>query len=145
MVSRYNQSEFMKMRLTVSLALLGLALLAAGCASTKETENLLSASGFKIVPATTPEQKGHLHTLRKGKIAMVQRDGKVYFVYPNEKLQLLYVGRQEQYDHYQELRFEQKLAQQRMHAVQMGTEAAFSPWGGWSSTGFVEPVPTYGR
>ena len=135
----------MKTQPTLPLAFLLLALLAAGCASTRETEQLLSASGFKIIPAATPEQKAQLKTVRQGAITMVQRGGKVYFVYPNRKLQVLYVGRQEQYDHYQELRFEQKLAQRRMRAVQMGTEAAFSPWSGWSSVGFVEPVPGYGR
>ena len=135
----------MKTQPTLPLAFLLLALLASGCASTRETEQLLSASGFKIIPAATPEQKAQLRTVRQGTLTMVQRDGKVYFVFPNRKLQVLYVGRQEQYDHYQELRFEQKLAQRRMHAVQMGTEAAFSPWSGWSSVGFVEPVPGYGR
>ena len=135
----------MNIRSTVSLVLALVVVLGSGCRSTKETESLLSASGFRVVPATTPEQKANLRTLGNGKISMVQRDGKVYFVYPNAKLQLLYVGRQEQYDHYQELRFEQKLARRHMHAVQMGTESAFSPWGGWSSVGFVEPVPGYGR
>jgi hypothetical protein len=135
----------MKSQPLLPLVFLLLALLAAGCASTRETEQLLSASGFKIIPAATPEQKAQLKTVRQGAITMVQRGGKVYFVYPNRKLQVLYVGRQEQYDHYQELRFEQKLAQRRMRAVQMGTEAAFSPWSGWSSVGFVEPVPGYGR
>ena len=74
------------------LGVLALAMLVSGCSTTQPTENLLSAAGFKIVPASTPEQQSHLKTLPPHKVTMVPREGKTYFVFPDQKQQVLYVG-----------------------------------------------------
>jgi len=52
----------------------------------------LSAAGFNIVPATTPELQARLKAIPAHKVAMVQRDGKEYFVYPDVTQNVLYVG-----------------------------------------------------
>ena len=67
-----------------------------GCATTKQTENLLSAAGFKAMPATTPQQQAHLKSLPPHKVTMVQRDGKTYYVFPDQAHQVLYVGQDAQ-------------------------------------------------
>ncbi len=119
--------------------------LAIGCASTKQTESLLSAAGFKMMPATTPAQEAHLKTLPAGKVTVVVREGKTYFVYPDAKQNVLYVGQQAQYDQYQKLRLQNQMAEEQVEAAQANADAAFAPWGGWGGVGFVEPVPVYRR
>jgi hypothetical protein len=133
------------MKRAFTVFMLALSIFVTGCASTKETERLLSAAGFRMVPAETPAQQAHLKQLPHARLTKVVREGKLYFVFPDAKKNVIYVGQQAQFDQYQELRLEQKLAQQRMSAAQMNSEAAFAPWGAWSSVGFVEPVPVYRR
>ena len=122
-----------------------LGVLACGCATTKQTEDMLSAAGFKPMPATTPEQQAHLQTLPRHKVTMVLRQGKTYFAYPDERRQVLYVGTQAQYDAYQKLRIQQQMAQQEAQAASMDSEAAWAPWGPWGGVDFAEPVPAFGR
>ena len=102
--------------------------LAAGCATTKQTEDLLSAAGFKIVPAITPQQRARLATLPPHKITMVQRNGKEYFVYPDVTNNVLYVGQNPQYQQYQSLRQQNKLVQEEMDAVPMDVPE-WESWG----------------
>ena len=45
-----------------AIALLAMAL---GCANTQQTENLLSAAGFRTIIANTPQRQQHLKTLPK--------------------------------------------------------------------------------
>jgi hypothetical protein len=126
------------------LGLLALAALGFGCATTSQTENLLSAAGFKMMPATTPEQKAHLQTLPANKVTMVVRDGKTYFVFPDAKQQVLYVGQQAQYNEYQRLRLQKQMAEDQAQAAAANSEPAWGAWGGWG--GVVEDrVPMFRR
>jgi hypothetical protein len=121
-------------RVGTSLSIVGivaLLALAVGCTTTSKRENLLSAAGFKMVPAATPEQKAHLQTLPPDKVTMVQREGKTYFVFPDRKQQVLYVGQQAQYDEYQKLRLQNQLAEEQMNAAELNSEPAWGVWGGW--------------
>ncbi|HAB19821.1 MAG TPA: hypothetical protein PLX89_13935 [Verrucomicrobiota bacterium] len=125
------------------LRVLGVAvfvLLAASCSTTKQTENLLSAAGFKVVPATTPQQQAHLKTLPPDKVTMVPRDGSVYYVYPDPAQQVLYVGQEAQYQEYQRLRLQNQLAEEKVEAAQMNSEASWGAWGPWVGGGVVVPV-----
>ena len=105
--------------------------LAVGCATTKQTEDLLSAAGFKIVPATSPQQRAHLATLSPHKITMVQRDGKEYFVYPDVSHNVLYVGQNPQYQQYQSLREQQQLVKEEMDTVPMSAMPDWAVWDSW--------------
>jgi hypothetical protein len=137
----------MNTRLTCILAigisaLLGLAV---GCSTTKQTENLLSAAGFKTIPATTPQQQAHLKTLPPNKVTMVVRDAKPYFVYPDAKAQVLYVGQQAQYDAYQKLRVEKQMAEDQAQAAEVYAPGAWGPWGDWGGADFIERGPVFRR
>jgi len=132
-------------RVGISLSIVGiLALLAlgVGCSTTTKTENMLSAAGFKMMPAATPEQKAHLKTLPPDKVTMVQREGKTYFVFPDLKQQVLYVGQQAQYDEYQKLRIQNQLAQDQMSAAELNSEPAWGVWGGFDG---VVAAPRFRR
>ena len=134
-----------KSAILLVVSVLALAVLALGCSTTKQTENMLSAAGFKMMPATTPEQQAHLKTLPPNKVTMVVRDGKTYFAFPDIKQQVLYVGQQAQYDAYQKLLLQKQLAADQVQAAEMNSEPAWGAWGGWGGMGFVEPVPVFRR
>ena len=85
------------------------AAIAGGCASTAPfppppDESLLSAAGFKVVVAKTPEQQEHLRSLPPGNIRAMQRNGIHFFVYPDAARNQIYVGTQKEYQAYLRLR-----------------------------------------
>jgi hypothetical protein len=122
----------MKHSIHYTIMACALAAIVIGCASTKSTENMLSAAGFKMVPATTPQQQAHLQTLPADKITSVVRNGTTYYVYPDPKRQQLYIGREAQYQQYQKLRLENQMAEEQLQAAEMGPGwDAWGPWGMW--------------
>jgi hypothetical protein len=58
------------------IAALAFTALAAVCANTRHTENLLSAAGFRTVIANTPQRQEQLKTAPPNKVTLVQRNGK---------------------------------------------------------------------
>jgi hypothetical protein len=114
----------------VAAALLSLV---AGCSTTRQTENLLTAAGFTTMSATTDAQKAHLKTITPNKVTTVVRDGKTYFVFPDAKHEVLYVGQQPQYEEYQKLRLQKQMADEQLQAAEMNSEAAYGVWGGWGA------------
>src|ERR1700751_3544294 len=59
--------------------------LAAGCTgmTTQSKENLLIAAGFRTVVPKTAAQQQKLQALPPDKVAMVQKGGKTYYVFPD--------------------------------------------------------------
>ena len=114
--------------------LLVLLCFAVGCASTHQTEDLLAAAGFKIIPANSPEQQAHLKSLPDHKLSMVQRNGKEYFVYPDAPNNVLYVGQNPQYQQYQKLREEHQLAKENAESSMMLSDPGWNVWGPWPDT-----------
>lgn len=86
-----------------------LSALAVGCASTPPSpappdESLLSAAGFKVVVAQTPQQQEHLRSLTPGQLTAMERNGTPFFVYPDVTKNQIYVGTQKEYQAYRRLR-----------------------------------------
>jgi hypothetical protein len=110
-----------------------LVVLAMGCAQTGQTENLLSAAGFRIIIATTPQQQHHLQTLPPYKVTMARRNGKTYYVYADPAHNQIYVGTQFQYYRYRDLRLEKNLAQENLQTSELNAETAmgWDVWGPW--------------
>jgi hypothetical protein len=121
-------------RLVAALACAVVAL-AIGCATTRQTEDLLSAAGFKIVAATTPQQQARLEKLPPHKVTMVQRDGKTHFVFPDMSRHLLYVGQQAQFDEYQKLRVQKQLEAEQLEAAAQPYGPDWGGWGSWDVVG----------
>src|SRR5690349_11005152 len=74
----------------------------SGCATQRaiqpqQQQSMLTAAGFKALPATTPEQEHLLKSLPKDRVSPIRRQGKVYFVYPDASGKTLYVGQEAQY------------------------------------------------
>jgi hypothetical protein len=110
--------------------------LAVGCAGTQtqSKENLLIAAGFQVIVPKTAAQQQKLQSLPADKVTLVQKDGKNYYVFPDAANNHAYVGGLTQYQTYQQLRLENKLAAENLEAAQINQDASMD-WGGWGGWG----------
>jgi len=113
-----------------------------GCAALQnqqamDTERLLSAAGFQMKLADTPEKMAHLKTLTQRKLVPHERDDKIYYVYADaNECQCIYVGTEKAYQRYQKLALKKQIAEERLNAAEMNENAAmdwgmWGPWGPW--------------
>jgi len=120
-----------------AFSVLSLLVFAAGCQSnTQFKASELTSSGFKTISATSPAQQAKLKGLSTTKVTQVQRSGKTYYVFPDLKNNILYVGQQPQYMAYKQL----KAAKQQEINFQMDSQNAFisndamlTSWNDWGS------------
>jgi hypothetical protein len=94
-----------------------LMMLLAGCAAiekqeTRSTEQLLSAAGFDIKPADTPDKVATLQAMKQNKLVRRQtKDGRLQFLYADAAVcRCLYVGDEQAYQRYQNLAVQQQIA-----------------------------------
>lgn len=125
-------------RIATIVALLGTGLVAAGCQTTTSQiaskEDVMTASGFKFIPANTPERQMQFKQLPPHKFSRQIRDGRVFYVYPDPTVCVcLYVGDQNAYATYRKNMFSKQLAdEQQMTAQEMEMNSFdWGPWGGW--------------
>ena len=128
-----------KMKQIVSFKMISAAALLAltiGCASTQSTQNresMLVASGFKVITPKTPAQQQKLQNLPPGKVTMVQKGGKTYYIFPDPAHNQAYVGRPKEYQTYLQMRTDKKLARESVETAEMyqDAEMQWGVWGGW--------------
>jgi hypothetical protein len=124
--------------LLATITAAGTALL-ANCAntqtSTQNRESMLAASGFKTITPKSAAQQQKLQKLPPGKVTMVQKKGKTYYIFPDPAHNLAYVGGPKQYRQYQQLRTDNKLAKESLETADMyqDEEMQWSVWGGWDA------------
>ncbi len=117
------------MVLLAAVALCGCALIEKMQAAS--TEKMLSAAGFQMKLADTPEKLAHLQTLTQRKLVPHQRNGKVYYVYADAlKCQCMYVGTEQAYQQYRKIELEKQMAEERLETAEMNRDAAMN-WGMW--------------
>ena len=128
----------MKLSTTIFLSIITVACAALliSCATTQTTqnrENMLVASGFKAITPKTAAQQQKLQKLPPGKVTMIQKAGKTYYLFPDPAHNQAYVGGPKQYRHYQELRATNKLATENLETAEMyqDTQMEWSLWGEW--------------
>jgi hypothetical protein len=118
-----------------------LLVLAVGCAGTQtqSKENLLIAAGFKTVVPKTAAQQQKLQALPPDKMALVQKDGKTYYVFPDAANNRAFVGGPKQYQSYQQLRLANKLANENLESAEIYQDASMNwgGWGGWGGPGWI--------
>lgn len=102
---------------------------AIGCSTIPEKENLLSAAGFKTVPADTPAKKAHLNSLPADKIIPVQREGTVFYTFPDRMKNVLYVGQEHQYQLYRQLGLQKQMTDEQLNAAPLDDDGAWGFWG----------------
>ena len=136
----------MKTISTVMIALVSLALLAGstGCSifkqkqTVQQKEDMLKTAGFKVIPATTPDQLRMVKTLPTNRVSAVRRKGQVYFVFPVRAQDALYAGNNSQYLAYQQLAQqprEQTMIKQEIESINrsMSSPGWEAPWGDWDA------------
>jgi hypothetical protein len=97
--------------------------LAVGCSTTRHTEQMLSAAGFKKINPKTPQQEQQIKTLPPDKLTVAKRNGKIYYVFPDPSHNQLYVGTLEQYQNYQQILSDYKISvQNRVDADMAGAD-----------------------
>ena len=106
--------------------------LMAGCAghNAQTTEDLLSAAGFNVVIAATPQQLKHLATLPPYKMVRIQRNGKDRYVYADPARKLIYVGGLFSYDRFRDMRLAKNVTEQELQDAKFNAEIA-SGWDVW--------------
>jgi len=121
------------------ISVIALLAITVGCAttqtSTQNKESMLVASGFKVITPKTAAQQQKLQKPPPGKIAMINKAGKTYYVFPDVAHNQAYVGGPKQYQEYQQLRTEKKLAQENLETAEMyqDEEMNWGAWGGWGA------------
>jgi hypothetical protein len=119
----------MRHAIIVALVIAG----AAGCATmraaaTRTTEEMLSAAGFHMTAADTPETLAQLESLPPRRITPWASNGLTSYVYPDlDVCKCLYVGTEAQYQEYQRLRIQRDIADERM----MDDWGYWTPWPWW--------------
>ncbi len=110
-----------------------------GCATTQTSaqnrESMLAASGFKTITPKTAAQKQKLQNLPPGKVTMMQKKGKTYYVFPDPAHNQAYVGGPKEYYAYQQLRADNKLVTENLETAEtyQDAEMQWSLCGGWGA------------
>ena len=127
-----------KLNIVLIFAAAAVALLVAGCAGMESgnTTSLLTAAGFRARTPQTPKQQQIYAALPPYQVERATIKGKgVFYVYKDEKAGLAYVGREPEYQRYQQLAIQQQIAQERYMAAQMEADAAWQWYGAWGPRG----------
>jgi hypothetical protein len=118
------------------LGAITLVALATGCATTSTTTqntDLLTAAGFKLVTADTPQKQEVLKSLSPGQLSLVKYKGKTFYVQPASTANHAYVGTPAEYQSYQQLRLAKQMSNDNLMAAQMNADA-MNNWNAWGPT-----------
>lgn len=125
---------------TIGWAAVGIALAVSAClvgcaamqrSEARSTEDLLAAAGFRQFPADTPERISALKTMKPRTITTVNKNGKVYWVYPDPtNCNCLYAGAEPEYQAYKRLALQKQIADENLAAAEAEQDAAMG-WGMW--------------
>jgi hypothetical protein len=123
----------------ITLIAIVCAALLVGCATTQTTtqnrESMLVAAGFKVITPKTAAQQQKLQNLPPGKVTMIQKGKKTYYIFPDPVHNRSYVGGPKEYQAYRQLRAANNLAKENFETAQMyqDSEMQWSSWGGWGA------------
>jgi hypothetical protein len=108
---------------------------------------MLVAAGFRVITTKTAAQKQKLQNLPSGQVTMIKKSKKRYYVFPDPAHNQAYVGGPKEYQAYQQLRTEKKLAREDLQDAEMYQDATmeWSLWEGgegvWGPMGGPVPEP----
>jgi len=128
-------------RATIRCALLGVTVLAA-CQSAPPDygayEDNLTAAGFMMRPASTPQRQALLARLPAHRFLIRQNGAAIHYVYADPLVcDCLYVGTQQAYNQYRSNQRQKNLLDERQLIALTYSDAAWSwdAWGPWSAVG----------
>jgi hypothetical protein len=76
--------------------------LAASGSDNPVKERLLGQTGFRLTTLTTDRQQQQVDTLPHGVVSAVTYHGKLFYVYPTSKRNVVYVGKEQQFNAYKQ-------------------------------------------
>ncbi len=127
-------------------AILLIAVLMCGCAAIEKadrdnTERLLAASGFRVLPTNSPARQKALETMAPYKIERKLKGDDVYYSYACPDQNIAYIGNQADYSKYRELELQQEIANQNTASSENTVLAAqeWNDWRVWGPSAFVPP------
>ncbi len=128
-----------------ALTFLALSGLLCSCAIMQEekvnnTEKLLTAAGFKMIPSNTPEKMDHLNTLTQNKIVPQVKDGVTHYIYADAAhCHCFYWGKEESYQAFLVLQKKSNISDDDRMTAQMN-ENEYLDWGtmGYGMGGYGE-------
>ena len=106
----------------------------AGCAAFQpdprvaadKKESMLSAAGFKMLPADTADKLAHAQSLPQLKVKYFSDpDGKLHYWFADAQYcHCVYVGNEASYQKYKQMQFQAQLASEQAQSAQMQATAA---------------------
>jgi hypothetical protein len=116
-----------------------------GCASIElarreNTENLLSAAGFDVIPANSPARQKSLSALTPFTIVRNWDGDEARYAYADPEQNILFSGNQSAYAKYQQFRLQQQIANANIQAAQLNMNAAHQ-WNDWACWGPPVIIP----
>lgn len=132
------KTQQLQLNVVLILAAAVTTLFVAGCAEmgSGNTTSLLSAAGFHVVTPQTPKQQQLYAALPPYTVEHATVKGRSFYIYKDEKAGVAYVGRQPEYQRYQQLCVQQQIAQNYYMAAEMNRAAAFGWYGAWGPRAF---------
>jgi hypothetical protein len=141
--------KLMKQTAFKFLAILALAVLAAGCASNNllDKENAATGAGFKIITPKKAEQMALLQKLPPDKVTPITYGGKPYYILPDLANHRAYVGGPKQYQVYKQFRQKQEMNAENYVATPDSVtvvQVNAMNWGEWGGWGPMDPMGVMG-
>lgn len=125
--------------IVILIAAVAGAILLAGCASmgSANTTSLLTAAGFRVRTPQTPRQQQIFAALPPYQIQRATVPGRgVFYIYKDQNAGVAYVGREAEYQRYQQLAIQQQIAENYRMAAEMEQAAAWQWYGAWGPRAF---------
>ena len=137
----------MKTKIILLLSVLTAAIGLVGCASmgSSNTKSLLAASGFRERTPETAQQKQLYAAAEAYKVQRISANGKTFYAYKDEKNGTAMVGDESNYQQFEKLAIQQRIAEQEYQAAEMRRDAAYGWYGAYGSGIYGPPVGRYGR
>jgi hypothetical protein len=111
----------------------GVLLTLAGCGSidSSNQKSLLAAAGFRARVPETAKQKELYAAAPSYRVQRLTVKDKTYYAYKDEKEGVAYVGGENEYQRYQQLATQQRIAQDQYMAAEMQRDMAWNWYGAY--------------
>ena len=127
----------MKTQLSLALTLSAVLLFFTACSNLSEKRALLTAAGFKTIPATTSAQMARLHDIKSNKIVPMNGKKGTVYVFADKAKNALMVGSPAQYQKYRALKLKQQKIDEKLLDAQVNMDNAdYSAWGDGADWGW---------
>ena len=113
----------------------------SGCAALErnavaDRESMLAASGFTVLPATTPQRQAMLANLPSDHVSQIIQGPYVSYVYPDPLIcHCLYTGGQQAFARFSAYVQQRQIADEQITAAQIAYSGAWD-WGPWGGFGY---------